>query len=109
MNWKYTMLLSREENMQNNLNFLPDECWFGGAVTDGVHQPYTAKSTCVLDLSTNRTPNQMMPLLLLQKADGFGIQMGCVFNLSMDDYYIILPVHNAAKAEIRFAVLILMQ
>ena len=53
--------------MQNNLNFLPDECWFGGAVTDGVHQPYTAKSTCVLDLSTNRTPNQMMPLLLSTK------------------------------------------
>ena len=46
------------------LDFLPGEVFYGGAVTDGIHQPYTAQTELVLDLTTNQTPNQMMPLLL---------------------------------------------
>lgn len=46
------------------LDFLPGEFFYGGAVTDGIHQPYTAQTELVLDLTTNQTPNQMMPLLL---------------------------------------------
>ena len=62
------------------MTLLPDERWFGGAVTDGIHQPYTLESDCVLELETNRTPNQQMPLLLSTKgrwlwnADGMRVQ-----------------------------------
>lgn len=44
--------------------YLPEEVWFGGAVTDGVAQPYTAAFRGTLDLTVNRTPNQMTPVLL---------------------------------------------
>ena len=44
--------------------YLPEEVWFGGAVTDGVAQPYTAAFRGTLDLTANRTPNQMTPILL---------------------------------------------
>ena len=46
------------------LKMMPDEVFLGGAVTDGIRQPYTAASTEELDLTRNETPNQMMPLLL---------------------------------------------
>ena len=34
------------------LDFLPGEFFYGGAVTDGIHQPYTAQTELVLDLTT---------------------------------------------------------
>lgn len=46
------------------LTFLPGEVFYGGAVTDGIRQPYTRDMTLTLDLTTNPSPNQMMPLLL---------------------------------------------
>lgn len=46
------------------IKILPGEVFYGGAVTDGIHQPYTEDSEKELDLTWNRTPNQMMPLLL---------------------------------------------
>lgn len=46
------------------LPILPDEAFYGGAVTQGVNQPYTCRSEAELDLTRNTTPNQMMPLLL---------------------------------------------
>lgn len=45
-------------------DILPGEVFYGGAVTDGIKQPYTQKSVLELDLSRNQTPNQLMPLLL---------------------------------------------
>ena len=46
------------------IKILPGEVFYGGAVTDGIHQPYTEDSEQELDLTWNQTPNQMMPLLL---------------------------------------------
>lgn len=42
----------------------PGEVFYGGAVTDGINQPYTENSEQELDLTRNQTPNQMMPLLI---------------------------------------------
>lgn len=46
------------------IEFLPGEAWWGGAVCGGVDQPYTAASRCTAQLEQNPTPNQCMPLLL---------------------------------------------
>lgn len=59
------------------LQFLPGEAWWGGAVCEGVHQPYTAASRCAARMEQNETPNQCMPVLLssrgrwLWKEEGF--------------------------------------
>lgn len=45
-------------------DILPGEAFYGGAVMDGINQPYTQASERELDLTRNQTPNQMMPLLL---------------------------------------------
>lgn len=45
-------------------DILPGEAFYGGAVIDGINQPYTQASERELDLTRNQTPNQMMPLLL---------------------------------------------
>lgn len=58
------MMLCDGGQMGGALEFLPGELWFGGAVTDGVRQPYSAGCACTLELRGNPTPNQMMPLLL---------------------------------------------
>lgn len=50
-----------------DFSLLPGEQWYGGAVTEGIRQPYTVESDRCLDLTTNRTPNPMMPLLLSTK------------------------------------------
>lgn len=46
------------------ITFLPGEVFYGGAVLDGANQPYTAESERELDLRSNPTPNQVMPLFL---------------------------------------------
>lgn len=50
--------------MGMEFDILPGEAFYGGAVMDGINQPYTQASERELDLTRNQTPNQMMPLLL---------------------------------------------
>lgn len=60
-------------------DFLPDEVFFGGAVTSGVSQPYKVDYVGEIDLTFNNSPNQMMPLLVstggrwIYKRDGMRI------------------------------------
>lgn len=58
--------LPRPSNKETGmiLKILQNEAFYGGAVTEGANQPYTAASVARLDLTFNRTPNQTMPLLL---------------------------------------------
>ena len=56
-------------------DILPGEAFYGGAVMDGINQPYTQASERELDLTRNQTPNQMMPLLGV----GCGTRMVCVY------------------------------
>ena len=46
------------------IKILPGEAFYGGAVTEGPEQPYTAQTCRDLDLSFNHSPNQQMPLLI---------------------------------------------
>lgn len=46
------------------LTILPGEGFYGGLVTQGIHQPYTAETQLTVDLTDNQSPNPMMPLLL---------------------------------------------
>ncbi len=57
----------KETSAGTALDFLPGEAWFGGAVTDGLCQPYTADCCRTLELRRNATPNQTMPLLVSTK------------------------------------------
>ena len=40
----------KETSAGTALDFLPGEAWFGGAVTDGLCQPYTADCCRTLEL-----------------------------------------------------------
>lgn len=46
------------------LNLLPNEYWWGGAVHHGTKMPFTQESTYSIDLNNHQTGNQVMPLFL---------------------------------------------
>ena len=62
--------------------FWERELWYGGAVCDGMNQPYAPSSRCELALHRSDSPNQCMPLLLSSKGrylwcgDGFTARFG---------------------------------
>ena len=60
-------------------DILPGEAFYGGAVMDGINQPYTQASERELDLTRNQTPNQMMPLLLSTAGRWVWTRMVCVY------------------------------
>ncbi|MEG1012361.1 MAG: glycoside hydrolase family 31 protein, partial [Ruthenibacterium sp.] len=49
------------------IKLLQQEYWYGGAVYEGIRQPYHGESCCEVRLRENETPNQCMPLLLSSK------------------------------------------
>lgn len=49
------------------LTVLEQEYWYGACVKYGMQMPLHKESECVLDFTTNPTPNQAMPLLLSTK------------------------------------------
>ncbi len=46
---------------------LENEYWYGACVKYGLNMPLHKKSKCILDFSSNTTPNQAMPLLVSSK------------------------------------------
>ncbi|MDF2484060.1 MAG: glycoside hydrolase [Herbinix sp.] len=46
---------------------LENEYWYGACVKYGLNMPFHEKSECILDFSSNTTPNQAMPLLVSSK------------------------------------------
>ena len=49
------------------LQFLENECWYGGATSWGGRMPIGKEDVCTLELCHNKTPNQAMPLFLSNK------------------------------------------
>lgn len=49
------------------LKLMEQEYWYGACVKYGMHMPLHRESDCELDFTTNRTPNQAMPLLVSTK------------------------------------------
>lgn len=63
-----------------NIDRIPGEYWYGGAVYEGLNQPYGQERSNELDLSVNPTPNQAAPYFLSSKGrylwreKGFSVQ-----------------------------------
>ncbi|CQR48452.1 Alpha-xylosidase [Paraliobacillus sp. PM-2] len=49
------------------IKMLEHEYWYGGYVHEGINQPIGKEDTCKVDLFSNQTPNQAMPLFLSTK------------------------------------------
>ncbi len=59
--------IKRVEEQRMKEQILENEYWYGACVKYGLNMPLYEKSECTLDFSSNRTPNQAMPLLVSSK------------------------------------------
>lgn len=75
------------------IKFLPGEVFYGGAVLDGSNQPYTEESERELDLRSNPTPNQVMPLFVSTKGRWFWNPDGMVVTFSQGTIHFSEEVH----------------
>ncbi len=83
--------------MKRTLHFLHDELWYGGAVAYGEKFPMTSESVFSLDLTLNRTYNQVNPIFLSSK--GRYIWMGDGGKISFDSGTIVVqgPIVETGK------------
>lgn len=89
------------------IDFLSGEAWWGGAVYEGVRQPYTKDSCCILQLENNPSPNQCMPVLLSNKGRWLWRAEG--FTATIEKGHLICPdtveLHIAPQPTLRGAYL----
>lgn len=71
------------------IKILENEYWYGSCVKYGVNMPLHKESNCVLDFTSNATPNQAMPFLLSSKGRYLWRKNG--FKISFKEGEMVFP------------------